>query len=174
MTLAVIAPPLSIVSRFSAFAPRSAKARLPKSKFRRPASVARLSLFFVTMFRFLAFGQETTPQAGAAGGSPLAQANPGRPTISTPSTLTSVGYLQLESGVLGAEKSGEFSNRTGIETVVKLSLIRRFELILQTEPMVFSDLGNRNDQRPGEVFAGFQTVLKPGDGSRPTVSVSYF
>ena len=101
-------------------------------------------------------------------------ANPGRPTVSTPATLTPVGYLQFESGMLGAEKSGEFSNRTGIESVVKLTFQRRFELIVQTEPMVFSDLGSRTDAEPGEVFVGAQAILHPGEGLHPTISVSYF
>ncbi len=30
------------------------------------------------------------------------EANPGRPTVATPATLTPVGYFQFESGVLGA------------------------------------------------------------------------
>lgn len=102
------------------------------------------------------------------------EANPGRPTVSTPATLTPAGYIQFETGILGAEKSSEFSNRTGIENVTKLSLTRSFELLVQTEPMVFSDLGNRTDRRPGEVFAGFQAVIHHGEGSRPTVSVGYF
>ena len=104
----------------------------------------------------------------------LPEANPGRPTVSTPATLTPPGYLQFETGVLGAEKSGEFANRTGITEVVKLSLNSRLELLLQTEPMVLSDLGDRTDHRPGEVFAGFQAVLHKGEGARPTISVSYF
>lgn len=118
--------------------------------------------------------QEAPSLPAADSETTLVQANPGRPTVSTPATLTPVGYAQVESGVLGAEKSQEFSNRTGIETVVKLSLARRLELIVQTEPMVWSDLGNRSDQRPGEVFAGFQTVVQHGEGLRPTISVSYF
>lgn len=130
------------------------------------------TLFFM-MFSGLIFGQDGSSQTSADSADPV-QANPGRPTVSTPATLTPPGYVQFESGVLGAEKSGEFSNRTGIETVVKLSLARRFELLVQTEPMVFSDLGNRTDHRPGEVFAGFQTVVKHGEGLQPTVSVSYF
>jgi hypothetical protein len=85
-----------------------------------------------------------------------------------------VGYLQFETGILGAEKSGEFSNRTGIEQVTKFSVARRLELLIQTEPMVFADLRNRTDRRPGEVFAGFQAMIHSGEGSRPTVSVSYF
>jgi hypothetical protein len=76
--------------------------------------------------------------------------------------------------VLGAEKSGEFSNRTGIQTVLKLSITRRIELIAQTEPLVLSDLGLRTDREPGEIFAGFQAVIHKGEGSNPTVSVSYF
>lgn len=109
-----------------------------------------------------------------SGPDPQPIANPGRPTVSTPATLTPVGYLQFETGVLGAEKSGEFANRTGIESVVKLTVQRRFELIVQTEPMVFSDLGTRTDAEPGEVFAGVQAIIHHGEGSTPTLSLSYF
>lgn len=101
-------------------------------------------------------------------------ANPGRPTVSTPATLTPVGYLQFEAGVSGAEESGEFANRIGIETVAKLSITRHIEVIFQTEPMVFADVGNSTDKEPGEVFAGFQAVIHHGEGLRPTISVSYF
>lgn len=118
--------------------------------------------------------QGTVSQGKSDPDPPLAEANPGRPTVSTPATLTPVGYVQFETGILGAEKSGEFSNRTGFEAVAKLSLTRRFEAIVQTEPMVFSDLGNRPDRGPGEVFAGLQAVVQHGEGSRPTISVSYF
>jgi hypothetical protein len=102
------------------------------------------------------------------------EANPGRPTVSTPATLTPVGYLQIETGVLGAEKSGEFSNRTGIAAVMKLSITRRIELVTQAEPMVLSDLGAETDRRPGELFAGVQAVIHQGEGAKPTVSLSYF
>lgn len=116
------------------------------------------------------FAQGTAPPDSA---DPPA-ANPGRPTVSTPATLTPAGYLQFETGILGAEKSGEFANRTGIEEVVKLSFTRRLELLVQTEPMVLSDLGLRTDHRPGEVFLGLQGILHQGEGSNPTVAVSYF
>lgn len=144
----------------------------PKLYFRRAKLL--LSVLFVFTISFAAFGQEAPSRPGSDSDTTLVQANPGRPTVSTPATLTPVGYLQVESGVLGAEESAEFSNRTGIETVVKLSLARRLELIVQTEPMVWSDLGNTNDREPGEVFAGFQTVVHHGEGLRPTISVSYF
>jgi hypothetical protein len=102
------------------------------------------------------------------------EANPGRPSVSTPATLIPPGYFQIETGVLGAERSGEFSNRTGIEAVVKLAITDRIELVAQTEPMVFSDLGPSMDRVPGEVFAGVQALLHKGEGSQPTLSVSYF
>lgn len=131
-------------------------------------------LFVVMLVNLLAYGQQSTGPQNTDSDPPPVQANPGRPTVSTPATLTPIGYLQLECGVLGAEKSGEFSNRTGFETVAKLSLARRLELLVQTEPMVLSDLGTRTDHRPGEVFVGFQSVIKKGEGASPTISVSYF
>jgi hypothetical protein len=137
--------------------------------------VTRLTaLLLLTMALDLcAFSQETAPKDNNSE-ERIIQANPGRPTVSTPATLTPVGFLQFETGVLGAEKSGEFANRTAIDAVAKLSLSRRFELITQTEPTVLSDLGDRSDRHPGEVFAGIQTVVVPGEGARPTLSVSYF
>ena len=136
-----------------------------------PELFIRVSWIIVIVAVLCATGQAQSTKDSEAS---VVEANPGRPTVSTPATLTPVGYFQFESGVLGAEKSGEFSNRTGIEEVVKLSVARRLELLVQTEPMVLSDLGSRTDSRPGEVFAGFQGMLHHGEGLNPTVSVSYF
>ncbi|MGH9519186.1 MAG: hypothetical protein ACRD2D_06030, partial [Terriglobales bacterium] len=41
-------------------------------------------------------------QAAAAQAASDAVANPGRPTVSTPATLTPVGYLQFENGPMQA------------------------------------------------------------------------
>jgi hypothetical protein len=101
-------------------------------------------------------------------------ANPGRPTVSTPATLTPVGYLQFESGILGAQRSGEFANRTALNEVVKFSVHRRLELLVSSEPVVFSDLGPHNSTDPGGLSLGAQAVLLPGTERRPTISVSYF
>jgi hypothetical protein len=49
-------------------------------------------------------------------------ANPGRPTVSTPATLTPKGYLQFETGALRADHSPEFSSRFGFNEVMKLSV----------------------------------------------------
>ena len=50
-------------------------------------------------------------------------------TVSTQATLTPVGYLQFETGVLGANHSPEFSSRYGFNEVVKLSVAPRLELM---------------------------------------------
>jgi hypothetical protein len=103
------------------------------------------------------------------------EANPARPTVSTPATLPPVGYLQFETGSLGATTSPEFGTRIGINQVTRLTLLPRLELIVLTEPYVHSSnsKGLNKQIHPGEVFAGAQGVLLPGDGIRPTVSVSY-
>src|SRR5258708_32770049 len=95
------------------------------------------------------------------------EANPGRPTVSTPATLTPVGYLQFENGALFAQDSTEFSKRTGIGQVTKLSLFPRLELFLQREPLAISQSKDRTAVHEGEVFAGVPSVLFAGDDSRP-------
>jgi len=74
--------------------------------------------------------------AAQSGDSDTPEANPGRPTVSTPATLTQVGYLQFETGVLGASHSSEFSSRYGFNEVMKLSVTPRLELIASAEPLV--------------------------------------
>jgi len=101
------------------------------------------------------------------------EANPGRPTVSTPAALTPVGYLQFENGVLFAQDSTEFSNRTGVSQVTKLSVLPRLELFLQSEPLAISQSKDQTAVHEGEVFAGLQSVLFVGGESRPTVSISY-
>jgi hypothetical protein len=101
-------------------------------------------------------------------------ANPGRPTISTPATLTPVGYLQFETGALGANHSGEFSSRTGLNEVLKLSVLPRLELLASAEPVVHFRAQGITANGQGEVFLGAQAVLTQGEGARPTVAVSYF
>jgi hypothetical protein len=108
-----------------------------------------------------------------SGTTSLPEANPGRPTVSTPATLTPVGYLQFENGALFAEHSTEFSQRIGIGQVTKLSVLPRLELFLQSEPLAISQSKDQTAVHEGEVFVGAQSVLYAGDESRPTVSISY-
>jgi hypothetical protein len=106
---------------------------------------------------------------------PIPEANPARPTVSTPATLTPVGYLQFETGSLGATTSPEFGTRIGINQVTKLTVLPRLEFLVQTEPYVHSSNSKGEDKQihPGEVFLGAQCVVVAGDGSRPTIAVSY-
>jgi hypothetical protein len=103
----------------------------------------------------------------------MPEANPGRPTVSTPATLTPLGYLQFENGALFAEDSTEFSNHIGIGQVTKLSVHPRLELFLRSEPFTVSQSTDQAAVHEGEVFAGVQSVLFVGSESRPTVSITY-
>lgn len=134
------------------------------------ARAAALALLLATPLASLA--QETQPSQGQA--QEELAANPGRPTISTPATLTPVGYLQFETGILGAQRSGEFADRTGVNEVVKYTATKRLEFLVESEPAVFSDLGNRHSSDPGGISLGAQAVLLPGTERRPTIAVSYF
>ena len=104
------------------------------------------------------------------------EANPGRPTVSTPATLTPVGYLQFENGGLYADTSPEFTTLFGINQVTKLTVASRLQLLALSAPLAQAS-GATGDalsgSRPGEVFAGFQAVVLPGEGHKPTVSLSY-
>ena len=100
-------------------------------------------------------------------------ANPGRPTVSTPATLTPVGYLQFETGGLYAHTSPEFTTRFGINQVTKLTLTSRLQFLALFEPLVHATGAEVPGNPPGEVFAGLQAVVVPGEGHKPTVSVSY-
>ena len=102
------------------------------------------------------------------------EANPGRPTVSTPATLTPEGYLQLETGVLGASHSTEFSSRYGLNEVMKLSVTSRLEFIASAEPFVHYRADGTTANGTAEVFLGAQGVVVHGEGSKPTIAASYF
>jgi hypothetical protein len=101
------------------------------------------------------------------------QANAGRPTVSTPATLTPVGYLQFENGGLYADTSPEFATRFGISQVTKLTVVPRLQLLALSEPFAHATGAVVSGNRPGDVFAGLQAVVLPGEGHKPTVSLSY-
>jgi hypothetical protein len=112
--------------------------------------------------------------AGQTDGSEPPDANPGRPTVSTPATLTPAGYLQFETGTLWADHSGEFSSRTSLNEVIKLSVAPRLELLASAEPFVHDRAEGVTSNSVAEIFLGAQAVLSPGEGARPTLAVSYF
>lgn len=101
-------------------------------------------------------------------------ANPGRPTVSTPATLTPVGYLQFETGLFGARHSTEFSSLLSLNEVIKLSVARRLELLASSGPIVHSTSLGVTANGSDDVFLGAQAVAYPGEGARPTIAFSYF
>ncbi|HEY0162246.1 MAG TPA: hypothetical protein VGB69_06180 [Edaphobacter sp.] len=106
----------------------------------------------------------------------LPEPNPGRPTVSTPATLTPVGYLQFENGGLYGADSQEFDTRFGINQVTKYTVAPRLQFLALSEPLVHAS-GAKGESlsgsRPGEVFAGVQAVALAGEGRVPTIGFSY-
>ena len=101
-------------------------------------------------------------------------ANPGRPTVSTPATLTPPGYLQFETGFLEARHSPGIASQSSFDEVVKFSVAPRIELLAGFEPFAHSSSGTQSSNDKGGVSLGMQGVLHQGEGVRPTIAVSYF
>jgi hypothetical protein len=113
-----------------------------------------------------------TVQPERSGQSEAPEANPGRPTVSTPATLTPVGYIQFETGLLAAWHSAEFSSQTSVGEVTKFCFLPRIELLAATNPFAHSDTEPNNGT--GDTLLGVQGVVHPGEGPRPTLALSYF
>ncbi|HVB85714.1 MAG TPA: transporter [Candidatus Dormibacteraeota bacterium] len=117
-------------------------------------------------------------QSGQQAAQPSTQdevaADPARPTVSTPATLTPVGYLQFESGVLGAWHSPELSSQSSVNEVVKIAVTQRLQLLASTEPFARSTVDDASANGTGDVTLGLQGVAYQGQGARPTIAVSYF
>ncbi len=102
----------------------------------------------------------------------IPEANPARPTVSTPATLTPVGYLQFETGALFAQTSPEFSNLADMNEVVKLAVHPRLQLLLLVNP-VAGATGEINETAFGGLSVGFQSVLLGTGDANTTLAVSY-
>jgi len=141
---------------------------------RRGTRVAFISaLLAATVAARPAAGQSQQPAAQQDTQSDEPEANPARPTVSNPATLTPVGYLQFETGTLGATNSPEFSTRYEFNEVIKLVVTRRLEFIESSEPAVHYTLNGMSANGVAEVFLGAQVVLLHGEGAKPTLSASY-
>ncbi|HEY0307516.1 MAG TPA: hypothetical protein VGB94_05105 [Acidobacteriaceae bacterium] len=104
----------------------------------------------------------------------LPAANPGRPTVSTPATLTPIGYLQFENGTLYANGSQEFANQFGLNQVTKLTLNTRLQLLTSWQPFAYSNADRDHTVQSGDFLLGAQAVVLPGEKIKPTVALSYF
>ena len=147
--------------------------------------LVRSSIVCVLLISIAAFAQDRAAVAGSkvtdatairqqegSGVTAAPEANPGRPTVSTPATLTPVGYLQFETGILAAWHSPEFSAQTSIGEVTKFSVHRRIELLAAANPFAHTDTEPRNGA--GDTLLGVQGVAYQGDGVWPTIALSYF
>ena len=123
-------------------------------------------------------GPETPVASGVAQSSAaeVPVANPARPTVATPATLTPVGYLQFENGGFYGDDSPEFAHQFSLNQVTKLTMTPRLQLLALWGPLVQTS-GVIGDglpgNHPGDIQAGAQAVVVPGDGVRPTLSLSY-
>jgi hypothetical protein len=112
--------------------------------------------------------------AAAQSAEPDPVANPGRPTVSTPATLTPTGYLQFETGTIAANHSPEFSSQYGLNEFIKFSVASRLEFLASAGPVAHSRSDGSSGNYAGDVFLGAQGVILPGEGSKPTIAASYF
>src|ERR1700681_2779222 len=111
-------------------------------------------LLLILILTFLCSGSFAARGAAQSGAPSAPDANPGRRTVSTPATLTPVGYLQFENGILHAQDSTEFSTRVGVNQVTKLTVHPRLQLILLSEPLVGSVVAGGRARGAGGGSAG--------------------
>lgn len=124
----------------------------------------RLLLAALILWRASSFAQSAQVDAP--------EANPARPTVSTPATLTPVGYLQFETGAFFAQTSPEFSTLANLNEVVKLTVHPRLEFVLEPTP-VAGATGEINDTAFGGMSLGFQTVLLGLGDAKTTLGLGY-
>lgn len=94
--------------------------------------------------------------------------------MATPATLTPVGYLQFESGYLGASDSPGLASQDSIKEVIKLTATPRLQFLAPAEPIAGTTAQGRSSNLAGEASLGVQGLVYRGEGARPTLAVSHF
>jgi hypothetical protein len=140
----------------------------------RALSLLVLALFFA--IALVAAAQQQEPSTSVTGSTAADDpvANPGRPTVSTPATLTPVGYFQFETGVLAAWNSPGLSSQESLNEVIKFSVSRWIELLASTQPFAHSSDVGQPANAAGDVALGVQAIVHHGEGAQPTIAMSYF
>ena len=119
-------------------------------------------LLLLTAGASLAAAQQAASPAG------VPAANPARPTVSTPATLTPVGFLQFENGGMNAWHSPEFSTQLNFNEVVKVAVSSRLELMAVTEPVARSKAAGKIGTAPaGTLLAGKRFSAPAKEPARP-------
>ncbi len=129
-----------------------------------------------TCLLVLTFALAAVPKGAAQSQSDdeVPAANPARPTVSTPATLTPVGYLQFETGYLGAWNSPGVSSQSSINEVAKITVSQRIQLLAAWEPFARSKVEGEWSNATGGLAVGIQGMIHRGEGVRPTIAVNYF
>ncbi len=88
-------------------------------------------------------------------------ANPGRPTVTSPATLPPVGYLQFEQGYLGSLNSPNTASQYGANQTTRLAVHPHLVFAVTSQPFAASVAnGAANTSRDaGAVQVGFQAVM---------------
>lgn len=137
-------------------------------------SLLLLALFLAVALVAAAQQQNPSSNPPASAAPDDAVANPARPTVSTPATLTPVGYFQFETGVLAAWNSPGVSSQESLSEVIKFSVSRWIELLASSSPYVHSSAPGQPANGTGDVALGIQGIVHHGEGAQPTVALSYF
>jgi hypothetical protein len=137
-------------------------------------SLLLLALFLAVALVAAAQQQEPSKNPAASTAADDVEANPGRPTVSTPATLTPVDYFQFETGVLAAWNSPGLSSQENLTEVIKFSVSRRIQLLASSAPFAHSSAVGQPTNAPGDVTLGAQAIVHHGEGARPTIALSYF
>ena len=140
----------------------------------RASPVLLLALFLAVTLVAAAQQQEPSSNPPASAAPDDAVANPARPTVSTPATLTPVGYFQFETGILAAWNSPGVSSQQNLNEVIKLSVSRWIELLVAAEPYAHSRANDGPTNGSGDVDLGIQGIVHHGEGANPTIAMSYF
>jgi hypothetical protein len=141
-------------------------------RFRRRCWASLLALWVAAALAAPAQRTQTSTTQASSPDEPVA--NPGRPTVSTPATLTPVGYLQFETGILSAWHSPGLDSQVSLNEVMKYSVSRWVEVLAAAEPFAHSSSGGQSANAAGDVDLGVQAVVHHGEGLNPTVALSYF
>jgi hypothetical protein len=129
---------------------------------------------FILAISLLCLTPTLQPAAAQSAVDEEPEANPGRPTVSTPATITPVGYLQLETGFVPAYQSPEFSSQYSLSEAIKLAVAPRLEFLITGEPVAHFTADGTSGNHVADIFVGAQFVLYRGEGAKPTLAVSYF
>lgn len=102
------------------------------------------------------------------------EANPSRPTVSNPATLTPLGYLQFESGVLGTGRSPDLQSSFSLNETIKLTVLPRLELVAGGTPFQHSRVNGFGENSVADVAAGAQVLLLHGERAKPSIAIAYY